>query len=103
MTDSAYNYQVMLEEEPMLKYRTQNMRNFKYKSSKVYLGQDDNVVFVTVKYSSDAYQKDPDVSSSNKISSVNENSLKLTYIQDKNTGKWLIDECELVSLDPVED
>ena len=87
----------------MLKYRTQNMRNFKYKSSKVYLGQDDNVVFVTVKYSSDAYQKDPDVSSSNKISSVNENSLKLTYIQDKNTGKWLIDECELVSLDSVED
>ena len=47
----------MLEEEPMLKYRIQNMRNFKYKSSKTYLGQDDNVVYVTAKYSYDAYEK----------------------------------------------
>ena len=54
MTTSAYNHEVMLEEEPMLKYRIQNMRNFKYKSSKTYLGQDDNVVYVTAKYSYDA-------------------------------------------------
>ena len=57
MTTSAYNHEVMLEEEPMLKYRIQNMRNFKYKSSKTYLGQDDNVVYVTAKYSYDAYEK----------------------------------------------
>lgn len=102
MTTSAYNHEVMLEEEPMLKYRIQNMRNFKYKSSKTYLGQDDNVVYVTAKYSYDAYEKDPDVTESNKISMTNEYSLKLSYKRDKESGKWLINDCEVVSLDPVE-
>ena len=101
-TTSAYNHEVMLEEEPMLKYRIQNMRNFKYKSSKTYLGQDDNVVYVTAKYSYDAYEKDPDVTESNKISMTNEYSLKLSYKRDKESGKWLINDCEVVSLDPVE-
>ena len=58
---------------------------------------------MTAKYSYDAYEKDPDVTESNKISMTNEYSLKLSYKRDKESGKWLINDCEVVSLDPVED
>lgn len=100
LTKQAYQEEVANEEEPGFKVRTSLMQNFRYKSSKIYVGTDEPVVFATVTYEYDSVsQKKREEDQQKTIRTTNSYSLKLTY--KEVDGKQLIDKIEIVNLNPV--
>ena len=100
LTEQAYQEEMANEEEPGFKVRTSLMQNFRYKSSKIYLGTEEPVVFATVTYDYDSVsQKKREEDQQKTVRTTNSYSLKLTYkVVD---GKQLINKIEIVNLNPV--
>lgn len=100
LTKQAYQEELANEEEPGFKVRTSLMQNFRYKSSKIYVGTEEPVVFATVTYEYDSVsQKKREEDQQKTIRTTNSYSLKLTY--KEVDGKQLIDKIEIVNLNPV--
>lgn len=100
LTEQAYQEELANEEEPGFKVRTSLMQNFRYKSSKIYVGTEEPVVFATVTYEYDSVsQKKREEDQQKTIRTTNSYSLKLTY--KEVDGKQLINKIEIVNLNPV--
>lgn len=100
LTEQAYQEELANEEKPGFKVRTSLMQNFRYKSSKIYVGTEEPVVFSTVTYEYDSVsQKKREEDQQKTVRTTNSYSLKLTY-KDVD-GKQLIDKIEIVNLNPV--
>jgi hypothetical protein len=100
LTEQAYQEEMANEEEPSFKVRTSLMQNFRYKSSKIYVGTEEPVVFATVTYDYDSVsQKKREEDQQKTVRTTNSYSLKLTY--KEVDGKQLINKIEIVNLNPV--
>lgn len=100
LTETAFNSEVEKEKDPVQKQYTDYMKNYKYDSAKVYIGSDDQTVFVTVRYQYEVWSLTKDGPNNRKETIKETKSFKLDYV--KEDGKWLVNRINEVSLDSLE-